>query len=125
MGALKLANHYKLGPLAERINKLMEGRFEDGDEEDVEMAPPPPAPRVAPPASRVSAPPPAAKPTPADDEPDDGADAEDEGDGGEAAAKPPANPFAKGAAKGADTLKGPKRALPVTAAVGGGKKLKK
>ena len=35
-GALKLANHYKLGPLAERISKLMESRFEEGaDEEDV------------------------------------------------------------------------------------------
>ena len=48
-----------------------------------------------------------------------------EGDGDAPAKGPPANPFAKGAAKGADTLKGPKRALPVTSAVGGGKKLKK
>ena len=35
------------------------------------------------------------------------------------------HPFAKGVAKAADTHKGPKRALPVTAAAGGGKKLKK
>jgi hypothetical protein len=123
-GALRLANHYKLGALAERISKLMQARFDDV-EDDVEEAPPPPAPaqRVAPPASRVSAPPPAAKPPTADDDADDDAD-DEENDGGGAGGAPPANPFAKGLAKPADTLKGPKRALPVTS-LAGGKKLKK
>lgn len=42
VGAMKLANHYKLGPLAERISMLMEAKYEEGEraQADVELAPP-------------------------------------------------------------------------------------
>ena len=134
-GALKLANHYRLGPLAERIARLMEQRFEDDDDADVEEAPPP---RAPPPPRARAAPPPAAAPPAAAADGDDGdadgdaAEEEEEGDAdGGASPTAATNPFAKGGGgagkailKAAETHKGPKRSLPVTSAVGG-KKLRK
>ena len=129
-GALRLANHYKMGPLAERIARLMETRFEDGDEDvDVEQAPAAPAvaPRARPalpsaaPAAAVAA---GEAEGGADDEADDEADDAPNGENAAPQDEPAANPFAKGAANVTATAKGPKRSLPVTAAVGG-KKLKK
>lgn len=128
-GALKLANHYRHGQLAERIARLMESRFEGGSDDDadddVEQAPPPPA------AIFQSAKPAAAAPSAdadADDEDaDDGPDESENAGGNDGGARPPVNPFAKGAAGKAalsSTVKGPKRTLPVTAAVGT-KKFKK
>ena len=107
--AVKMANHYKMAPLAERITKLLEAKFDQADEEvDVE-APPPraaAAPRAKPAPASAPAPPAAAAPT---QEETAGADADDEGDAaaseaGEAdtaenappqAASKPSNPFAK------------------------------
>ena len=111
-GAVKLANHHKMAPLAERVTKLLEAKFDQADEEvDVE-APPPraaaaPRPKPAPAASAPAPAPPAA--APAAQEETAGADADDEGDAaangaGEAdtaenappqAASKPSNPFAK------------------------------
>ena len=137
-GALRLANHYKLGPLAERIARLMETRFEDGDDEvDVEEAP-------AQTVNHIGQKPKAlpAVPAKAEDkgsagegnshnnapqQEEEADDEMDDGEGGENAApqsKPAANPFAKNAA-GSTTTKGPKRSLPVTAPVGGNKMMKK
>ena len=132
-GALKLANHYKLGPLADRISKLMEARFADGDEEmdaaDVEEAPAAPPrmlgarPAAAPPAAPAAA---APAPAPMRSEQQKKAaqeeDADDEhadDDGAHDAPRVPLNPFGKAnaASKAAAeaTSKGPKRTLPVTA----------
>eukprot|EP00900_Chrysochromulina_parva_P026607 jgi/Chrpa1/8580/Chrysochromulina_OHIO_Genome00019003-RA len=135
-GALKLANHYKLGPLADRISKLMEARFADGDEEmdaaDVEEAPAAP-PRMlgARPAAAPAAPPAAAAPAPAPmrseqqkkaAQEEDADDEHADDDGAHDAPRVPLNPFGKAnaASKAAAeaTSKGPKRTLPVTAAVG-------
>ena len=100
--ALKLANHYKRGPLADRITRLMEARFGDGGDEmeDVEEAPASHAGRLrararAPPRRRRRSRPTAAADADADDE--DGND-EDGGAAGNGADAAPVNP-AKGANK--------------------------
>jgi chromosome transmission fidelity protein 4 len=134
--ALRLANHYKQTALADRIGRLMEARFEDGAvEEDVEEAPKP-QPRVVAPSRPKAAPqekeepqreePQRARDEQADDEPED-----EEPDEGAPSGRPPLNPFgaAAKASNGGkavlavdgvkETLKGPKRSLPVTSAVGG------
>ena len=118
-GALRLANHYKLGPLADRITRLMEARFtDDGNEdEDVEQAPAPvaarPQPsRAAPAAAEPTAPQP--KTMSNDDVHDDADDDAADANLGVSAA---VNPFGKSKAGDAtkETVKGPKRTLPVSA----------
>ena len=133
-GALKLANHYKLGPLAERIARLMEARFEEGaSDADVEEAPPQPTVRLAAarsstamlPASKgaAAAPEPAAPRAEQADDEDNQADETNEPSADlPATARAPLNPFSKTNKAVSDitieTSKGPKRTLPVTSAVG-------
>ena len=110
-GAVKMANHYKMAPLAERVTKLLEAKFDQADEE-VDVEAPPPRAAAAPRAKPAPASAPAAAPAaaaPAAQEETAGADADDEGDAaaseaGEAdtaenappqAASKPSNPFAK------------------------------
>ena len=120
-GALKLANHFKLGPLADRITKLMQAKYDDLEvEEDIEMPPPRQPARarsLAPPA-----PAPAAQPEPeqaaAPEEDADDEDAAEEADSepdepDEApAARPSANPFARASGPSKSVLEaGAKSAL--------------
>uniref|UniRef100_A0A7S0PV75 WDHD1/CFT4 helical bundle domain-containing protein n=1 Tax=Coccolithus braarudii TaxID=221442 RepID=A0A7S0PV75_9EUKA len=119
-GALKLANHYKLGPLSDRVTRLLEAKHDQVDiGEDLEQPPPRPKP-----AARQSAMPtapqqhhnstPAASTTPlaptratVDDEGDGGGGADDDDDETDQAvpapsAPPPVrNPFAKTSSGGA------------------------
>jgi len=80
--ALKIANHYKMAPLAERITLLMEAKFDD-TEVDPELPPPKPAavPRAKAAAAQEEKG--AAVATPAQEEKGDadGGDADDEEDG--------------------------------------------
>ena len=108
--ALKIANHYKMAPLAERITMLLQAKFDDTE---VEVEAPPPraaaAPRAKPAPATVPTAPAAAAAAAAQEEEEEGADADDEedaavSDAGEAdtaenappqAASKPSNPFAK------------------------------
>ena len=104
--ALKIANHYKMAPLAERITMLLQAKFDDTE---VEVEAPPPRAAAAPRAKPAPATVPAAPAAPAAQEEEEGADADDEEDAavseaGEAdtaenappqAASKPSNPFAK------------------------------
>ena len=109
---MKLANHYKLAPLAERITMLMEAKFDGGEGAvDPEMPPPrqPPPQQRAKPKEPSAVPPPPTAAAPAANAGRDDADADDEAeeamdDEADAdttenappqAARPPVNPFAK------------------------------
>ena len=131
--AMKLANHYKLPSLAERISMMMSAKFDDDDGGEDPELPPKPPPRAPPPQRTVAPEPPkeASRDADADDAADD-ADEEDDDDA-PAAGGASVNPFAKGgahaaklaAAKGAEpgTSKAAKRKIPI-AAGGGAKKIK-
>ena len=129
--ALRLANHYKQSALADRIGRLMEARFEDGvPEEDVEEAPKPPPRPVRPKAAPKEEAKEVEEETNGRDDDEEEAGNQEEG---EAAARPPLNPFGAAAKasnggkavmapmSGKETVKGPKRSFPVTAAAGGKK----
>ena len=131
--AMKLANHYKLPSLAERISMMMSAKFDDDDGGEDPELPPKPPPRAPPPQRTVAPEPPKEASRDADaDDADDDADADDDDDA-PAAGGASVNPFAKGgahaaklaAAKGAEpgTSKAAKRKIPI-AAGGGAKKIK-
>ena len=123
-GAMKLANHYKLPALAERVTMLMEKKFDEGEDVDAEAPPPKPPPKApAPKPAAVPLPPAAEKAAaaaaaaPADGDADDEEDEpmEEAGDAAENAppqqvARPPINPFAK-----TSTAEPAKSALDITA----------
>ena len=127
--ALKLVNHYKIAPLAERIAMLMEAKYDEG-ERDVELPPPPTAPpraraRAAPAPEPVADEEPSAHGQAEEEEGDDTNDETQEEVGAEENQAPPSvtNPFAKPTAapsKGfsaLDTGKNTKRKMPITSAV--------